>query len=150
MLLAKNKKALFEHTLLEKYVAGIVLHGYEVKALREGKVNFDSSYVQILSGVPYVINLYIGKYSKQSSDFTEYDSRRSRKLLLNKKEIEDIRREILQKGKTAVPLAFILHNNNIKIEFGIVKGKKEFEKKQVAKERQIKRDLEIEAKTLNF
>ncbi len=146
LLLAKNKKALWDNALIDKYSAGISLHGYEVKAIREGNANFEGSYVQIIGGVPEVINMYIGKYSKQSKEFSEVDSRRTRQLLLNQKEIDEITREIAERGKTAVPLALVLEHNLIKLEFGIVKGRKDFEKKTVAKERQIRKDLEVETK----
>lgn len=142
MLIAKNRKAFFEHEILERYTAGISLRGYEVKAIREGKANFSDSYVQILSGVPVILNMYIGAYSKQSQRFNEADSRRSRKILLKKSEIEKIQRELMEKGRTAIPLALILEHNMVKLEFGIAKGRKKEEKKHVEKERQIKIDLE--------
>lgn len=145
-LLIKNRKAMFNHTLLEKFTAGVVLKGYEVKAIREGKVDFEGTYIQVVKGEVVIVNLYIGRYSKQSTDVNIFNARRSRKLLLNKKEILDIARDISEKGKTAVPLAFVLVNNNIKLEFAVVKGKKEFEKKSAAKEKQIRKDLEKETK----
>jgi len=145
-LLAKNRKAMFNRTLLEKYTAGIVLKGYEVKAIREGKVDFEGSYIKVINNEVVVINLNIGRYSKQSKDVDEFDSKRSRKLLLNKKEILDLSKKIMEKGKTAVPLALMIVNNNIKLEFAVVKGKKEFEKKQSAKEKQIRKDMSVEYK----
>jgi SsrA-binding protein len=148
MLLAKNRKAFHDNALVDKYVAGIKLAGYEVKSVREGNVNFDGSYVQILSGVPYVVNLYIGRFSKQSQPYNENTARNSRVLLLNKREIAKIVRELDEKGKTAVPLALVLSHNLIKLELAVVKGLKKFEKKNVEKERQQKRDMEIEAKML--
>ena len=146
LLLVKNRKALFDHSLVEKYTAGIVLEGYEVKAIKEGEANFEGSYVRILDGEPFVVNMYIGKYSAQSQPFEELRARESRKLLLNGKEIEEIYKELDQKGKTAVPLALILDNNRIKLEFAIVKGRKDYEKKAVAKEKQVLKDLERESK----
>lgn len=150
MLLAKNRKALHEHEIIEKYTAGIKLSGFEVKSVKEGNVNFDASYVQIMSGIPYLINLYIGKYSKQSQEFNENNSRRSRKLLLKANEIKNIQKDLEQKGKTAIPLALVLTHNLIKLELAVVKGLKQHEKKNVEKERQQKRDLERETKALNF
>lgn len=147
-LLAKNRKALFNHTLVKRFDSGIVLKGYEVKAIREGKVDFEGSYIKIVNGEVYVVNLNIGQYSKQSKESVAYDERRDRKLLLNKNEILEVNREISEKGKTAVPLALVISNNKIKLEFAIVKGKKEFEKKQTAKERQIRVDMQKEAKEL--
>jgi len=147
MLLSKNRKALFNYQIVEKYTAGIVLHGYEVKAMREGNINFEGSYIKVENSEAFLINLYIGRYSKQSKNKVETDPKRPRKLILNKKEIVEIEKEVSQKGKTAVPLALILKNNMVKLEMAVVKGKKEFEKKQTVKERQIKKDLDVEAKT---
>jgi len=146
LLLVKNRSAMHDHTLISEYVAGIVLKGYEVKGIREKKASFEGSYVQILGGVPVVVNLTIGAYSKQGNEIAEQDAGRSRKLLLNKKEISEIQRELGTKGRTAIPTALVLVNNLIKLEFAVVKGKKEFEKKVVAKERQIVRDMEVEYK----
>jgi SsrA-binding protein len=148
LLLAKNRKAMFNHTLLERYSAGIVLKGYEVKAIREGKVDFEGSYIKPVKEVLNVVSLYIGKYSKQSKTLDKFEEKRSRPLLLNKKEVADIERELLEKGKTAVPTALVMQHGKIKLEFAVVKGKKEFEKKQTAKDRQIKIDLAKESKEI--
>ncbi len=145
-LLAKNRKALFNHSIIERYDAGVVLKGYEVKAIREGKVDFEGSYVRVIKGEVFLTNLKIGRYSKQSKEISPQDETRDRKLLLNKNEIKGINRELSEKGKTAVPLALVLSNNKIKLELAVVKGKKEFEKKQTAKERQLKKDMEVEKK----
>lgn len=145
-LLAKNRKALFNHSIIDRYDSGIVLKGYEVKAIREGKVDFEGSYVRLIKGEVFLTNLKIGRYSKQSKEISPQDEKRDRKLLLNKNEIKEINRELSEKGKTAVPLALIMSNNKIKLELAVVKGKKEFEKKQTAKERQLKKDMEIEKK----
>lgn len=145
-LLAKNRKALFNHSIIDRYDAGIVLKGYEVKAIREGKVDFEGSYVRVIKGEVFLTNLKIGRYSKQSKEISPQDEKRDRKLLLNKNEIKEINRELSEKGKTAVPLALIMSNNKIKLELAVVKGKKEFEKKQTAKERQLRKDMEIEKK----
>jgi len=146
LLLAKNRKALYDHELLEKYSAGVVLKGAEVKAIREKNVSFEGSYVQILHGVPYLVNMNIGRYSKQGKTFVEQDARRSRLLLLNQNEIDDLKRQLHEKGHTAIPLALVLKNNSIKLEFGVMRGKKEHQKKQVVKERQIERDLQAATK----
>ena len=145
-LLSKNRKALFNHSIISRFDAGVVLKGYEVKAIREGKVDFEGSYVRVIKNEVYVTNLKIGRYSKQSKEISPQDEKRDRKLLLNKNEIKEINRELSEKGKTAVPLALVLSNNKIKLELAVVKGKKEFEKKQTAKERQLKKDMEVEKK----
>jgi len=149
MLLSKNRKALFNYQIVEKYMAGMVLHGYEVKAIREGNVNFEGSYIKLQNNEVFLVNLYIGKYSKQSKNKEETDPKRIRKLILNRKEIIEMEKEIAQKGKSAVPLALLLKNGMVKIEIATVKGKKEFEKKDTAKEKQIQKDLAIETKNYN-
>lgn len=148
MLITKNRSALYDHTIISEYVAGIVLTGAEVKSIREKKVSFEGSYIQIVGGAPVVLNMNIGTYSKLGKNANPLDATRSRKLLLNKKEILEITRELDQKGRTAIPLALVLVNNLIKLEFAVVKGKKEFEKKVVAKDRQVLRDLELETKRI--
>ena len=145
-LLSKNRKAMFNHSIISRFDAGVVLKGYEVKAIREGKVDFEGSYVRVIKNEVYITNLKIGRYSKQSKEISPQDEKRDRKLLLNKNEIAEINRELSEKGKTAIPLALVLFNNKIKLELAVVKGKKEFEKKQTAKERQIRKDLEVERK----
>lgn len=140
MLLVKNKKATHDYEVVEKFIAGIALRGYEVKAVREGKASFDGAYIKLLNGKPYVVGMTIGRYSKQSNENVDAD--RSRALLLNKKEITTLQRDLNQKGKTAVPLALILRNNMVKLEAAVVKGRTGYEKKVVAKEKQIKKDLE--------
>jgi SsrA-binding protein len=141
MLLAKNRKALYDNELIDKYVAGVSLHGYEVKAVREGNVNFDGSYVQVIKNEAFVVNMYIGAYSRQSQSIGDTELRRTRKLLLNRLEIDRIYKELQQKGKTAVPLALVLDHNLVKLELAVVKGRKKAEKKHLEKERQLQKDL---------
>lgn len=146
MLLAKNRKALFNNEVLEKYLAGIELQGHEVKAIREGKVSFEGSYISVENGQVVLKNLYIAPYSKQGKEPNIEDQKRTRRLLLQKKEVKDISAEVAQKGKTAVPLSLLLKHNLVKLEFAIAKGKKTFDKKNVEKERQIKKDIEASMK----
>lgn len=146
LLLVKNRRAFHDYELLEKYTAGIQLEGYEVKAIRERKADLSASYVQILNGELFVVNMHVGRYSQQSQPYDEQRARRNRLLLVTAGEREKIAKELDQKGITAVPLALVLQNNFIKLEFALARGRKEFEKKIVAKERQIKRDLEADTK----
>ncbi len=146
MLIVKNRKALFNHQIVEKFLAGIELKGYEVKAIKENNVTFEGSYVSIEEGQVYVQNLHIGKYSKQSQDYIEQESRRPRKLLLQKGEIRKLQKEVSEKGKTAVPLALLLKRGKVKLEFAVVKGRKKHEKRQLLKKRQIEIDLQKSAK----
>ncbi|OGC49413.1 SsrA-binding protein [candidate division WWE3 bacterium RBG_16_37_10] len=150
MLLVKNRSASFDYELLGKFTAGIVLKGYEVKAVKEKRANLTGAYVQLLGDKElYVINMYIGKYSKQSQKSEETDLRRTRKLLLTGSEIEKVRRMMQQKGRTAVPTALLLEHNLVKLEFAIAKGRKQAQKRHLEKEKQIKKDLETEAKEFN-
>ena len=146
MIILSNKKAYFEYSILEKYLAGVKLKGYEAKALREGKGKLEGSYVKILDGKLKVVNFGIGKYSKISQKLEETEMSRTKELLLNKREIIEIKKELDQKGKSCVPLNLRIERGLFKLQIAIVKGKKEFEKKVVTKERQQKRELEREKK----
>lgn len=141
MLLSKNRKAYHDNQILDKYVAGIVLAGYEVKAIREGKSSFEGSYILVKNDKPVLVNLYIGRYSNQSQPFNEQEARRDRTLLLSASEVGKIVRDISEKGITCIPLAFILEHNLVKLELATVKGLKKFEKRHVEKEKQIKKDM---------
>ncbi len=131
-------------------MAGLVLRGYEVKAIKERHVSFEGAYIKFIGDEPYIVNLQIGRYSKQTQKTAPEDEIRPRKLLLHKKEVEMLKRQINEKGKTAVPLALLLRNNLIKLELAVVKGRKKYEKKAVAKARQIERDLRIQRKNLGL
>jgi len=146
MLLVKNRKALFNHQIVEKFLAGIELKGYEVKAIKEKNITFEGAYVNVRDGEVFVQNLYIGKYSKQSQEYIEQESRRPRKLLLHKQEIKKLQKEIDEKGKTAVPLALLLKRGKVKLELAVVKSKKKHEKRQLLKKRQLEIDLQKDAK----
>jgi len=146
MIILTNKKAYFEYTVLDKFIAGVKLKGFEAKALREGKGKLDGSYVKILDDKLKVVNFGIGSYSKISQKLEEGDISRTKELLLNKREIAEIKRELAQKGKSCVPLNLRIERGLFKLEIAIVKGKKEYEKKVVAKEKQEKRELEREKK----
>jgi SsrA-binding protein len=146
MIILTNKKAYFDYIVLDKFTAGVKLKGFEAKALREGKGKLDGSYVKEIEGKLKVINFGIGRYSKISQQLEDTDLSRTKELLLNKREILEIKRELAQKGKSCVPLNLRIERGLFKLEIGIVKGKKEFEKKVVVKERQQKRELEKEKK----
>ncbi|MFH1295189.1 MAG: SsrA-binding protein SmpB [bacterium] len=142
MVLAKNKKAIFDYEVLDKCVAGIALFGHEVKSVKEGNVNFEGSLVTVMNGEAYVVNLHIGRYSHQSQKYQEKEARRTRKLLLTKKEAAKLAQAISLKGRFAVPLALILQRNMVKLELAVVRSKKQYEKKQLLMERQLARDLD--------
>ena len=145
---SQNKKATFEYEILDKYTAGLVLYGHEVKSVREGNVNFEGSLVTIVSGEAYVVNLHIGRYSRQSQKYNEKEAKRTRKLLLNKKEVLKLAQAISLKGRFAVPLTLILQHNMVKLELGVTRSKKQYEKKRLLVEKQIERDLDRARKAL--
>ena len=142
MIILTNKKAYFEYQILEKYTCGVKLLGYEAKALREGRGRLDGSYIKEISGTLKIVNFHISRYSKISQKIEDEDLSRTREILLNKKEIQKIKKELDQKGKSCVPLNLRMEHGLFKLEIAIVKGKKEYEKKIVAKEKQEKRDIE--------
>jgi len=148
MILVKNRKALFNYELVEKYMAGIELFGHEVKALREGKGHLEGSYISLVDGNLFVVGMKIDRYSKFGGNYNEEMRDRRRRLLLTRAEISKITREISEKGKTAVPLAVLLQKNLVKMELAVVRGRKEFEKKVVEKEKQLKRETEQNFKSL--
>ena len=133
-----NRKAKRDYQLLEKFEAGIVLTGGEVKSLSEGRAALDDAFVKIINTEAYLINSYIYPYefTKDSKD----DPRRLRKLLLHKKEILSIKNKIQQKRLTLIPLVLYERKRKVKLEFALAKGKQVHEKKEAIK----KRDLEME------
>lgn len=143
-LLLKNKRATFDYELLKKYQAGVVLTGPEVKSLRSGKGSFFGSYVKIFSGEAYLLNAQISPYSFADND--EYDPKRTRKLLLHKKELAEIEQLSQQKGQALIPTAFILAGRNIKLEFAVARGKKKQDKRRDLKKKALKRDTAREMK----
>jgi SsrA-binding protein len=148
MIILTNKKAYFEYEILEKYIAGLKLKGFEAKALREGRGKLEGSYVKILEGKLKVVNFKISRYSKISQKIEDTELSRTKELLLNKKEILEIKRELEQKGKSCVPLNLRIERGLFKLEIAVVKGKKEYEKKIVVKERSQQREFEREKKRI--
>lgn len=148
MIILSNRKAFYEYQILDTYKAGIKLFGYEAKALREGRGRLEGSYIVKLTDGLYLTNFQIQRYSKISQKIDDSDITRSRQLLLNKKEISKIVSEISQKGKSCIPLHIHLDHGLFKVEIAVVKGKKEYERKESAKEKQEKRDLEKARKSV--
>lgn len=142
MILLTNKKAYHDYEILDKYIAGIKLLGYEAKSLREKGGRLEGSYIKDISGKLKLVNFYIKRYSKVSQKIEDTDLSRTRDLLLNKREILRIRTEISQKGKSCVPLNLRLDHGLFKIEIGVVRGRKEYEKKVVAQRKEEQRDME--------
>jgi len=144
-----NKKANREYEIIDKIEAGIVLTGAEVKSIREGKIKLEDSYIKFIDNTPVLLNAQI--YPYKFAHNVEYDSKRSRKLLLNKKEIEKLKIKMKAKGNlTMIPLACYNKKNLIKIELGLAKGKKIWEVKKIEKNRDEKRRIEKELKEKNW
>lgn len=144
-VLCMNKKARSSYDILETFEAGIVLSGPEVKSLRNGGASIKDSYAQIIGSEAYITNFHIAPYV-QASIFN-VDPERKRKLLLHRREITRLSGKIKEKGLTLVPLSVYLKGNLIKLELGLAKGRKEYRKKEVIKERDIKRDMAREVKS---
>jgi SsrA-binding protein len=137
-----NKKARRDFFILETIEAGLVLEGSEVKALRQGKCNLDDAFGRIRDGEAFLFNMHIGPY-EQANQFG-HDTRRTRKLLLKKREITRFLGRALEKGSTLVPLAVYFKRGYAKVELAIVRGKREFDKREDLKLREHRRDMERE------
>ena len=133
-----NREARFNYFILEEIECGIVLTGTEIKAIREGKVNLKDSYAKIRNNEVYLLNTHISEY-KEGNIFN-HDPRRTRKLLLHKREILKLRDKVDQEGLTLVPLKLYMQKNKVKILLGLCKGKKNFDKRETMKERDLKRE----------
>lgn len=139
MLLLKNSKAMFEYEIQEKYSAGIVLRGHEVKSLRGKHGSLAGTFVRIIGLEAWLINAQIPLY--KFATVADYDPRRMRKLLLHKREILKLQQVTQQKGKALIPLAIVVEKNNIKLEFGVGKGRQARDKRAVIKKREMDRQL---------
>ncbi len=137
--IAYNKSASFEYFIEEKYEAGIVLEGAEVKSLRAGRCNLKDSFCFIRDGQVTLKNMHIAVYDK-SGAFNSRDAKRDRRLLLHKAEIDKIVGKINAKGMTLVPISIYFKDNLIKVEVALCRGKAQYDKKQAIKKRDIERD----------
>ena len=137
-VIALNKSASFEYFIGDKYEAGIVLEGSEVKSLRLGKASLGESFCEIRGGEIYLKNMHIALYDK-SGAFSTKDSRKDRKLLLHRMEIYKIVGKVNEKGYTLVPLRLYFKDALIKVEVALCKGKHTYDKKRMTMERDIKR-----------
>ncbi len=136
-----NKKASFEYHLLDCFEAGIVLTGTEIKALREGKANLQDSYCFFHRGELLMKNLHISEY--RQATFFNHEPKRTRKLLLKKKELKKLRSEVEGKGKTIVPKKLYINQKGLaKVEVCLAQGKKTHDKRQALKEKEQKREMD--------
>ena len=150
-ILAENKKAGFDYQILEKFQAGIVLTGQEVKSVKSGRISIKGSYVVLRPGPKinkeeiFLIGANIPAYQPKNAS-PDYRAERSRKLLLNKREIKKLIGKIKEKGLTLVPLKVYTKNAIIKLEFGVGKGKKKADKREKIKKRDLNREIKRELK----
>ncbi|MBI2645155.1 SsrA-binding protein SmpB [Candidatus Uhrbacteria bacterium] len=138
--LATNKKAFFDYSVVERYEAGIVLSGQEVKSVRQGHMSLKGSFAVFKGAELYLIHVHISPYP-QAGKISSYDPEHSRKLLLKKKELGHLIGLLKQKGLTLVPLSVYTHTNRIKIELGLCRGKQQYEKREKIKKQDIEREI---------
>jgi SsrA-binding protein len=140
--IAKNKKAYFDYFLEEKFEAGIVLKGSEVKGLRAGRVNLKDSFIRFVNKEAFLFNAHIGRL-ETTHHFYAHEERGSRKLLLHKKQIAKMIKAVEKNGYTVVPLQIYFNEKNIvKVEIAIAKGKQLHDKREDLKQKDMKRDIE--------
>ena len=139
-VLARNKVARYNYDFSKKYTAGIVLQGFEVKSAKDSNVDLKESYVRVENNEAIMYGAYISlwKYSRVK----DYDPKRSRKLLLAKKELKEIKNAQEAKNMSIIPLEFIIQNNIIKVKLGIGKGRKKYDKRERIKEREQRKQIQ--------
>lgn len=139
-IVSDNRKARYQYEILETYEAGISLAGTEVKSIREGRVNMQDGYGIIRDGEIYLLNVHIAPY-QASSQYFNHDPRRTRKLLLHRREINKLIGQIQQKGLTLIPLKMYLKGNWVKVSLGLARGKKLHDKRETIKRREDQREM---------
>lgn len=133
-----NKKARFDYILEKEIEVGIELCGTEVKSIRKGSVDLKDTFVNIKNNEAYILNMYIARY-EEGNQFN-HDERRTRKLLLHKKEILKLKSEIKENGKTIVPVKLYMKNGKVKLLIAIAKGKKLYDKRETLKKKDLERE----------
>ncbi len=138
--IVNNRHAFFEYHILDKYEAGIVLQGTEVKSVMEGRIQLKESYVAVKDGEVWLFNTHISPYSHGNKQ--NHEPLRTRKLLLHRREIEKLQKETTIKGMTLVVTRVYWNNGRIKFEIGVAKGKKLYDKRETMKERTVERETQ--------
>lgn len=139
-----NRKARHEYEILQTYEAGIVLLGSEVKSIREGKVNLIDSYAEIRNAEIFLIGMHISEYKQ--ANIQNHEPLRTRKLLLNKNEIRKLIGKVKEKGLTLIPLRLYFKNGKVKVELGLARGKKIYDKREDIKRKDFEREQERKIK----
>ena len=137
----KNKRARFEYFISDEVSAGLVLTGTEIKSIRNGKANITDAYCAFLGDELFVRNMYIAEY--EFGSYNAHEPRRDRKLLLNKRELRKFRNKVKDVGLTIIPLRLYINEKGLaKLDIGLAKGKKLYDKRHSIKDRDVKRDME--------
>ena len=137
-LIASNKKAFHDYFVLQKFEAGLALTGTEVKSLRAGRANLKDSYVTFKDGEAYLLGAHISPYTH--GNLQNHEPERTRKLLLHRREIEKLHVEATEKGLTIVPLRLYFKGGKVKAEIAVVKGKKQYDKRETERAREADRE----------
>lgn len=146
-IIAQNKKAWHDYFVDEKYEAGIALFGTEVKSVRMGQVNLKDSYCSVKDGELFVLGMHISPYEK--GNIFNREPRRERKLLMHKREIMKINGMLTQKGYTLVPLSLYFSGKNVKVELGLCRGKKLYDKRDSIAAKEVNREIDRKVKEFN-
>lgn len=143
-----NKKAKFDYSLLEKYTCGIVLNGNEIKSIKNSKASLNNSYCEFEGDELYVVNMHVDQYENSSE--LNYEPKRRRKLLLNKQELKKIQKQVIDVGITLVATSLFITKKGIaKLNISLAKGKRQFDKRNVIKDRESKINLKRIKKDFN-
>lgn len=147
-LIANNKKAYHDYFILEKYEAGIVLHGTEVKSMRMGKCSVKEAFIRIEDGEMFIYGMHVSPYEK--GNIFNKDPLRVKKLLLHKREIDKLLGKMKEQGNTLVPLRVYFSGSLVKVEIGLAKGKKLYDKREDIAKKDQKREAQREFKIRNL
>lgn len=141
-IIALNRRARHEYTVDDSYECGMELSGTEVKSFRDGKISFPDAWAEVIEGEVWLRSLRVAE--NPFSSVFNHDPNRKKRLLLHRDEIKRISRKVEEKGYTLIPLSFYFKKNRVKVELGLCKGKKAFDKRADIRERDVKRDIERE------
>jgi SsrA-binding protein len=143
--IAENRKAFHDYHILDTWEAGMVLLGTEVKSIREGRVNLRDSFARIERGEVWLYNVNISAYSHRG--YADHEPLRQRKLLMHRNEIRKLIGKTTEKGMTIVPTRMYYKNGRVKVEVGLAKGKKDYDKRETIKKREVDRETRAAVKT---
>ena len=141
-IIAQNRKARYDYTVDDRYECGIELMGTEVKSFRDGKISFPDAWAEVVGGEVWLRSLKVAE--NPFSSYFNHDPDRRKRLLLHKEEIKRINRKVEEKGYTLIPLSFYFKKGRVKVELGLCKGKKAYDKRAGIREKDLKRDIERE------